>query len=121
MTVLISKTRLDEMRRLTYGANVEAVFYKVTPSSGPVEIGRISNGFHFVRERRAGQEIDGSGVKFWLSVDAAIDRSLLNTGARVDLIINGRTWIYKLSELLPMQQIGSGYVLRLSPQKGATA
>lgn len=121
MNVLLSKTRLNTIRQNLYGSAVEAVFYKITPAAGPVEIGRITSGFLPVRERRAGQEIDGSGVRFWLSADAGIDRALLQIGARVDVIIGDRTMIYKISELLPMQQLGSGYTLRLSPQKGATA
>jgi hypothetical protein len=121
MTILLSKKRLNTLRQTIYGSNIQAVFYKVTPAAGPVEIGRIISGFYMQRERRAGQEIDGSGVRFWMSADAAIDRSLLQNGARVDLIIDGRTMIYTIVELLPMQQLGSGYTMRLSPQKGATA
>lgn len=118
---LLSKTQLNTIRQHLYGPSVEAVFYKIVPATGPVEIGRITSGFTFVRERRAGQEIDGSGVKLWMSADAGIDRSLLQLGARVDLVIKDRTMIYKISDLLPQQQIGAGYVLRLSPQKGATS
>jgi len=121
MNALLSKKRLNSLRRIVYGSNVEAVFYKVTPGAGPIEIGRITSGFYQQRERRAGQEIDGSGVRFWLAADAGIDKSLLHNGARVDLIIDGRTMIYTIVELLPMQQLGAGYTMRLSPQKGATA
>jgi hypothetical protein len=94
------------------------VFYKVTPADGEVEIATLTNGFFFVREQRAGQEIDGSGVKFWLSIDAA--PSQLSIGGVVAITVKSRTTRYKISNLLPMQQIGAGYVLRLSPQKGAT-
>lgn len=121
MNALLSKKRLNTLRQIIYGSNIQAVFYKVTPGAGPVEIGRITSGFYSQRERRAGQEIDGSGVKFWMSADAGIDRSVLHVGARVDLIIDGRTMIYTISELLAMQQLGAGYVMRLTPSKGATA
>jgi len=96
------------------------VFYKVTPTAGETEIAALTSGFFFVREQRAGQEIDGSGVKMWLSVDAAITRAQLNIGGAVAITVRGITTRYKISDLLPMQQLGAGYVLRLSPQKGAT-
>lgn len=119
MKPLLSKRRLDKLRRVIYGA-ASVTFYKVTPALGEVEIATLTSGFTFVRERRAGQEIDGSGVKMWLSADAAITRSQLNIGGVVEITVNGVTTRYAISELLPQQQIGAGYVLRLIPQKGAT-
>lgn len=115
---LLSKTRLNTLTRRTYGRNITVAFYKVTPTAGETEIATLTSGFFFVREQRAGQEIDGSGVKFWLSADAA--PSQLSIGGVVAITVKNRTTRYKISDLLPMQQLGSGYVLRLSPQKGPT-
>jgi hypothetical protein len=120
MTELLTKTRLNALARTTYGPSIQVVFYKVTPTGGETEIATLTQGFFFVRERRAGQEIDGSGVRFWLSADAAISRSQLSIGGVVAITVKGITTRYKISELLPMQQLGAGYVMRLSPQKGAT-
>lgn len=118
--ILLSNIRLDVMRQALYGRSVEAVFKKVTPTAGETEIGRITSGFHFQREQAAGREIDGSGVKFWLAKDAAIESSSLHIGAVVDISVNGRTTRHSIASLLPMQQMGSGYVLRLRPLQGAT-
>jgi hypothetical protein len=118
MTALLTKSRLDQMRRALYGRNVQAVFYGLTPADGEVEIGTITSGFNFVRER-AKEENNGK-VKFWLSADAAIDRTQLHVGATVALTIDGQTLRYEINELLPMQQVGAGYVLRLLPLTGAT-
>jgi hypothetical protein len=119
MKSLLSKSRLDKMRRVLYGRSVEAVFYGVTPEAGESEIGRITSGFHFLRER-AKEGDDNGRVKFWLSTDAAIDREDLRVGAAMALIIDGRESRYSIHELLPQQQIGAGYVLRLTPKTGAT-
>lgn len=118
MKPLLSNRTLDRMRRTLYGRNVEAVFYGVTPEEGEVEIGRITSGFNFVRES-ATRDSNGR-VKMWLS-EAAVDRSLLHVGAAVKLIIDGRESKYSIDELIPQQQIGAGYVLRLAPKTGATA
>jgi len=119
MNALLSKRRLDEIRRRLYGANCRAVFYKITPQAGETPMATITDGFLFVRERRAGQEIDGSGVKFWLASDM-VDESLLRVGAAVALTVNNQTLRYKINELLPQQQVGAGYVMRLAPLVGAT-
>jgi hypothetical protein len=119
MKPLLNNRILDKMRRTLYGRNVEAVFYGVTPEDGEVEIGRITNGFNFVRE--PAKEDNNGKVKFWLVGDASITRSQLNLGGVVVITANGITQRYKITELLQQQQIGGGYVLRLSPQKGATA
>lgn len=118
--ILLSNIRLDVMRQSLYGRNVEAVFKKVTPSLGESEIGRIKSGFHFQREQAAGREIDGSGWKFWLSKNAGIERSSLHVGVIVDISVNGIATRHSIADLLPMQQVGSGYVLRLRPLNGAT-
>jgi hypothetical protein len=120
MKPLLSKSRLDKMRRALYGRNVEAVFYGLTPAEGEQIIGRITGGFNFVREKAQEDSNDGK-VKFWLSADANIDREDLHIGAAVALIIDGRESRYSIDELIPQQQIGAGYVLRLSPTTGATA
>lgn len=119
MNALLSKSRLNRIRRQLYGRGAKMTFFKVTPSVGETEIGSVTTGFTFVRERRAGQEIDGSGVKVWLA-EGAISRSLLHVGAVAVVTVNNRTFRYKISELLPQQQIGAGYVMRLSPLQGAT-
>jgi len=116
---LLSKSRLDTIRRRLYGPNVQVTLYRVTPAQGETEIATITSGFLFVRERRAGQEIDGSGVKFWLAAEV-IDRETLSIGSSLALTINGVATRYRISDLLPQQQVGAGYVLRLSPQRGAT-
>lgn len=120
MKPLLSKSRLDTMRRTLYGRNVEAVFYSLTPEAGEQPLARITSGFNFVRER-AKEGDDNGRLKFWLSADAAIDRDQLHIGAAVALIIDGRESRYSIYELLPQQQIGAGYVLRLTPKTGATA
>lgn len=119
MTTLLSKSRLDTMRRTLYGRNVRAVFYKVTPAAGETEIKTITSGFHFVREKRAGQEIDGSGVKMWLAA-GMVDKDKLKIGAACALTIDGATTRYSVGDLLPQQQLGAGFVLRLKPLNGAT-
>lgn len=121
MNLLLTKARLNTLRQRIYGSNVQAAFFKVTPTLGETAIGTITDGFYFQRERRAGQEIDGSGVTFWLSSSAAINRSQLTLGGVVALTVDGITFRYKIATLLPMQQIGSGYTMRLSPLRGATS
>jgi hypothetical protein len=111
---------LNRITRTLYGRGAQVVFYKATPAAGETAIATITSGFHFQRERRAGQEIDGSGVRMWLSKDAAITRSQLNPGGVVALTVDGITTRYKIGELLPMQQLGSGYTIRLEPLTGAT-
>lgn len=120
MRPLLSENRLNKITRSLYGRNVQAVFYKVTPAAGETAIATITSGFTFVRERGAGQGVDGSGVKMWLSKDAAINVSQLRIGVAVALAIDGVTKRYSIAELLPMQQLGAGYVLRLKPLQGAT-
>src|SRR5262245_36741866 len=98
MTALISKNRLDNLTRKTYGQGMTVAVYKVTPAAGETEIVTLTKGFFFVRERRAGQEIDGSGVKMWLSGDAGISRSHLAIGGVVAITVKGITTRYKISE-----------------------
>lgn len=95
------------------------MFYKVTPAVGPVEIGRITSGFLVNREQR-GPGKDGTGVAMRLAVDAGIDREDLKPGAEVEVTTHARTTRYSIVELLPMQQLGTGYILRLRPLQGAT-
>src|SRR5262249_19891558 len=120
MTPFLSKKRLDRINQALYGRNIKAMFYKVTPADGEVEIGAITSGFSVVREQRTRTGDIGAGVKMLLSADANIDRSQLHVGAAVELIVDGRSTRYSIVELLPMQQVGSGYVLRLKPLMGAT-
>jgi hypothetical protein len=119
MKPLLSKSILDRMNRTLYPAGAKATFYKVTPTDGEVEIGSITSGFLINREQRAAGR-DGTGVNMRLSADAAIAQSALHVGAEVALTIDGQTRRYSLVELLPMQQLGSGYTLRLLPLEGAT-
>jgi len=119
MKTLLAKSRLNKINRTLYGRNVQAVFYKVTPSDGEVEIGSITGGFSVIREQR-GPGQDGTGVKMVLATDTEIDRDQLHVGGAVALTINGQTLRYSIDELLPQQQIGAGYVLRLIPLTGAT-
>jgi hypothetical protein len=105
------------MRRALYGRNVEAVFYGLTPEAGEQPIARITSGFNFVRERQ--KEENNGRLKFWLA-EGAVDRGLLKIGAAMALIIDGRESRYSIHELLSQQQIGAGYVLRLTPKTGAT-
>src|SRR5262249_48189270 len=106
------------MTRTLYGS-AQVVFYSVTPTAGESAIGTLTDGFAFVREPRAVRSAGaiGPGVTLWLSNEAAITRSQLNVGGAVAITINGLTTRYAISELLPQQQIGAGYVLRLIPQK----
>src|SRR5262245_21911067 len=115
---LLNNRILNRMTRALYG-RAEAVFYSVTPADGEVEIGRITSGFTFDRERLT--ETRGAGLKLWLADDAAIDRSQLHVGAVVELIVGDRSTRYSIDLLLSQQQLGAGYVLRLSPLQGATA
>lgn len=118
MITLLTKSRLDTMRRALYGSNVKAVFYRATPAAGETEIASITSGFHMVREKKAGRDIDGSGVKMWLAA-GMVERSSLKIGAVCALTINGVTTRYSVGDLLPGQQIGSAFVLRLKPLTGA--
>lgn len=118
MKPLLSKSRLTRINRALYGRNVEAVFYKLTPADGEVEIGRITSGFTVNGRRKDGEY--GESVNMRMAADAGIDREDLRVNATVALTINGQTLKYRIGELLSMQQLGSGYVLRLDPMKGAT-
>lgn len=106
------------MRRTLYGRRVEAVFYSLTPEDGETENARITSGFHFVREKA--REGDSGKVKLWLSSSANVSREQLHVGQALALVIDGRESHYAIEELLPQQQIGAGYVLRLTPTTGAT-
>ena len=119
MDSLLDNSILNEINDTLYPRGVRAVFYKVTPAAGEVEIGSITSGFTVNREQRAAGR-DGTGVKMLLSKDASIDAGELKIGAEVALTIEGQTLRYSIDELLPMQQLGAGYVLRLLPLQGAT-
>ena len=118
MKPLLSTIRLDRMRRTLYGRRVEAVFYSVTPEDGEQESARITSGFHFVREKASSG--DNGKVKLWLSSSANERREHQHVGQAMALVIDGRESRYAIEELLPQQQIGAGYVLRLTPRTGAT-
>lgn len=118
MSSLLSKTQLDSMRRTLYGSGVKVVFYKVTPETGGSVIATLTSGFHMVREQRTGGR-DGQGVRMWLA-SGLIEPTLLRIGAEIGLTVGGLTTRYSIVELLPMQQLGAGYVLRLTPLQGAT-
>lgn len=117
--ILLTKSRLDQMRHALYGPNVQATFYKVTPAAGEVEIGSIKSGFLINREQRSAGR-DGQGCKMILATNAGIDRDDLSLGAAVAVTTNDQTTRYTIDELLPTQQVGAGYVLRLLPLTGAT-
>jgi hypothetical protein len=122
MKPLLSKNRLNKIQRTLYGRGVQVAFYSVTPIAGETAIATLTSGFTFVREPRAMKAVGGfgSGVTLLLAVDAGITRSQLSVGGVVALTVNGQTLRYAIAELLPMQQLGAGYVLRLIPQQGAT-
>lgn len=111
MTALLDKSTLNEINRTLYPRGVKAVFYRLTPADGETPIATLTSGF-MVNE--------GESVIMRLAADAGIDRSLLHVGAVVALTINGQTLKYSLVELLPFQQLGTGYALRLDPLQGAT-
>src|SRR5262249_405932 len=115
---ILTKTILNSITNTLYtGASV--AFYGVTPTGGETPITTLTDGFTFVRERRAGQGSDGPGVKLWLAGDAAITPAQIKVGGVAVITANGVTTRYAISELLPQEQIGAGYFLRLLPQKGA--
>lgn len=118
MKPLLSKSRLDKMRRALYGRNVEAVFYSLTPAEGETEIGRITQGIFPIREK-AKEDRSGT-VRLLLSADSGIEREDLRIGAEVALTVGGQTTRYSILDLQSMQQLGSGYVLKLDPLQGAT-
>jgi hypothetical protein len=120
MKTLLSKSVLNRINRTLYGSGAKVVFYSVTPSAGEQEIGQIVQGFTLVREQRT-QGRDGTSVKMLLAHDAGITRDTLDRAASVAVTIDNKTTRYAIDELLPQQQIGAGYVLRLMPQKGATS
>lgn|SRR5262245_49143808 len=117
---LLTKRRLNKINRTLYGG-ATVVFYSVTPTAGETALATLTDSFAFVREQRAVRSAGaiGPGVTLWLSADAGITRSQLNVGGAVAITVNGVTTRYAISELLPEQQIGAGYVMRLIPQKGA--
>lgn len=119
MPKLLSKSVLNKINRTLYGSSAKVEFFKVTPIDGEVELGTITSGFTLVREQ-PGAGRDGSGVKLLLSEDA-IARETLNLSSMVAVTIDGNTTKYTKAQLLPQQQIGAGYVMRLLPQRGATA
>lgn len=119
MKPLLTKAVLNKMNRTFYG-DAKVVFYGVTPADGEQPIGQITQGFMLVREQKAAGR-DGQGIKMILAVDAAIGRETLDRAASLEFTANNQTTRYKIDELLPQQQIGAGYVLRLLPQKGATS
>src|SRR5262249_42613034 len=115
---LLTKTILNSITNTLYtGATVG--FYSVTPTGGETLITTLTDGFPFVGERRAGPDRDGRGVKLWLAGDASITLAQLKVGGVAVITANGVTTRYGISELLPQEQIGAGYFLRLLPQKGA--
>ena len=117
MSALLDIQTLDQLRRAKYGDDTELVFYGVTPEAGESEIKRLTSGFNFVREP---QKEDGNGpVKMWLAA-GTIDRESLRIGGACKLIIDGIESHYSINELIPQQQVGAGYVLRLTPTTGAT-
>lgn len=117
---LLSKSVLNQINRTLYGSGASVEFFKVTPSAGETTLGTITSGFTVTREEpRAGR--DGSGVNLRLSADAGITRERLNQSSMVAITIDGHTTKYTKDQLLPQQQIGAGYVMRLLPHRGATA
>jgi hypothetical protein len=117
---ILTKAILNSITNTLYtGATV--AFFSVSPIAGETPITTLTEGFAFARSHRGSQGTDSSSVNLWLAEDATITRAQLNLAGVVVITGNGVTTRYKITELLPLQQIGGGYVLRLSPQKGATA
>lgn len=114
MTPLLDRATLNEINRELYPRGATAVFYKVTPEAGEIEIGSITQGFTVIRQSGSNK------IKMLMANDAGIDREDLRVGAEVELTLNGRTARYSILELEPMQQLGAGYAMRLDPLQGAT-
>jgi len=116
---LITKGILDTITGALYpSASVD--FSSVTPASGETAIATLTAGFTFVREPKPGRNFEESEVKLYLAADASITASQLKSASVVALTIDGVTLKYRVSSLLSLQQLGAGFVLRLSPLQGAT-
>ena len=115
---VLTKQVLNQIANLLYvGATV--AFYSVTPTGGETLIATLIEGFIFARHQLARQKNESSDVQMWLAQDAAVTLAQLKSTGVVVITANGITTRYAITELLPQQQIGGGFVLRLSPQKGA--
>jgi len=115
---LLTKAILNSITNALYvGAAI--AFYSVSPTAGEVLITTLTEGFVFVRERKAGAEIDGSGVTAIIAGDASITPTQLKVAGVAVITIGSSTTRYAIVKCLPQQQLGAGYILRLAPQKGA--
>src|SRR5262245_1590459 len=118
MAALLTKSILNSIANTLYtGATV--AFYSVTPTGGETLITTLTDGFLFTRSPRTSRDVEESDVNLILAGDASITQAQLKIAGAAVVTIGSSSTRYRVSTVLPMQQLGAGYVLRLSPQKGA--
>lgn len=116
---VLTKQVLNQIANVLY-QGAQAAFYSVSPTGGEALIATIIEGFVFSRQAWGRQKNESSDVRLWLAADAAVTLAQLKTAGVVLITVGLQTTRYVITELLPQQQIGGGFVLRLSPQKGAS-
>jgi hypothetical protein len=114
MAELLTKAILNTITNTLY-PGVTAAFHSLSPTAGETLIVTLTEGFTFAREREVSRE---SAVKMWIAADANITPAQIKIAGVVVITANGQTTRYALIKLLTLQQVGAGYMLRLTPQKG---
>jgi hypothetical protein len=120
MRSLLDVRTLNQMRRTLYGQSASLTFYKMTPATGETPVLELTSGWHAQRNDRKSSA--ARALTIWVA-SAATEADLdsdLHTGAKVTIICGGRTQSYRINGILPMAQIGAGWVLECDPAETST-
>lgn len=115
---LLTSSTLNLMRGALYGQQASLTFYKMTPADGEVEVFTTRQGWHVQRDNKS----ESNQVRIWMSSEVStvtLDRNL-HTGAKVIVDVNGRQQAYRITNIRPMSQLGSGWVITCDPAENST-
>ncbi len=115
MEKLLSFDVLNEIKRTLLGADATLRLYAVTPTEGEKLIATLRAGWGCWREARGRGESNVTFAKLAISSNASLTNEQLQTSAVATITANRQTIRYSISEVLPMQQLGVGWILRLEP------
>lgn len=120
MRPLLNVRVLNQLRRTMYAQSASLTFYTMTPATGETPVLALTNGWYAQRNDR--KSASSQTVTIWIArgaTEADLD-SDLHTGAKVTITTSGRTQSYRISSVLPMAQLGAGWVLECDPTETST-
>jgi hypothetical protein len=112
-TPLLSKNVLNTMRRALYGRTAVLRLYRLPTGAEPELLATITDGWYVQRQAYTkGNESEPKQSLLHLA-KLAVAEAELHEASRAEIDANGETFTFNFSDVAPMQQLGSGYIVPL--------